>query len=94
MLTAVFVLIVAFIIPPHQAVIQVFEAYVNMYFFAALSWAWVCRIGNGSSSSPSGLSRHLRRQQGEGTDRSLKDSGRRGAIVSAGHGERGTILII
>jgi hypothetical protein len=40
-LTAVFVLIVAFIIPPHQAVVQVFEAYINMYFFAGLSWAWV-----------------------------------------------------
>jgi len=34
-------LIVAFIIPPHQPVIQVFEAYANMYFFAALAWAWV-----------------------------------------------------
>jgi drug/metabolite transporter superfamily protein YnfA len=50
-LTVVFVLIVAFILPPQQAVIQVFEAYANLYFFTALSWAWVGYLSGSKTGS-------------------------------------------
>lgn len=38
---AVFVLVVAFMIPPYHPVIQSLEVFANMYFFCALAWAWV-----------------------------------------------------
>ena len=31
----------AFILPPSQPVVQVFESLLNLYFYTGLSWAWV-----------------------------------------------------
>jgi hypothetical protein len=83
LLTAVFVLIVAFIIPPHQAVVQVFEAYANMYFFAALSWAWVGAVMMNPADMFLVLLGYLYRQQSQSPHRSSESSCRRGAIVSS-----------
>lgn len=34
-------LVVAFMIPPSQPVVQNLEVLGNLYFFTALAWAWV-----------------------------------------------------
>nr|XP_019049909.1 hypothetical protein I302_00328 [Kwoniella bestiolae CBS 10118]OCF28839.1 hypothetical protein I302_00328 [Kwoniella bestiolae CBS 10118] len=38
---AFFSLIVAFMLPPSQPVVQQFEIYLNLFFFNGLAWAWV-----------------------------------------------------
>lgn len=38
---AVFGLVVAFMLPPNQPVIQCIEQYFNLYFFCGIAWAWV-----------------------------------------------------
>ncbi|WVR04089.1 hypothetical protein IAU60_001088 [Kwoniella sp. DSM 27419] len=38
---AFFLLVVAFMLPPSQPVIQQVEVYLNLFFFNALAWAWV-----------------------------------------------------
>ncbi|WWC68937.1 uncharacterized protein I206_102873 [Kwoniella pini CBS 10737] len=38
---AFFSIIVAFMLPPSQPVVQQFEVYLNLFFFNALAWAWV-----------------------------------------------------
>ncbi|OCF58351.1 hypothetical protein L486_04383 [Kwoniella mangroviensis CBS 10435] len=38
---AFFSLIVAFMLPPSQPVVQQFEVYLNLFFFNGLAWAWV-----------------------------------------------------
>mgnify|MGYP006876465766 CR=1 FL=1 len=48
MLIPVFVLVVAFMIPPFQPVIQNLEVLANLFFFNALAWAWVGRLSNQS----------------------------------------------
>lgn len=40
-LSPVFVLVVAFMIPPSQPVVQNLEVLGNLYFFTGLAWAWV-----------------------------------------------------
>ncbi|KAL7419840.1 hypothetical protein Q5752_005756 [Cryptotrichosporon argae] len=39
---AFFVLVVAFMIPPYQSLIQALEIFLNLFFFCGLGWAWVC----------------------------------------------------
>ncbi|WRT65402.1 uncharacterized protein IL334_002345 [Kwoniella shivajii] len=38
---AFFMLVVAFMLPPSQPVVQQCEVYLNLFFFNALAWAWV-----------------------------------------------------
>ncbi|WWC87577.1 uncharacterized protein L201_002467 [Kwoniella dendrophila CBS 6074] len=38
---AFFSIIVAFMLPPSQPVVQQFEVYLNLFFFNGLAWAWV-----------------------------------------------------
>ncbi|OXG24105.1 hypothetical protein C361_02654 [Cryptococcus neoformans Tu259-1] len=38
---AFFLLIVSFMLPPSEPVVQTLEKYVNLFFFTALSWVWV-----------------------------------------------------
>jgi hypothetical protein len=40
-LIAVFILVVAFMIPPSQPVVQSLEMLANLYFFNGIAWAWV-----------------------------------------------------
>ncbi|WVQ74377.1 hypothetical protein IAR50_003978 [Cryptococcus sp. DSM 104548] len=36
-----FILIVGFMMPPYEPVVQTLEKYINLFFFAAMSWVWV-----------------------------------------------------
>lgn len=69
-LIAVFLLVVAFILPPYQPVLQVFESYLNMFFFAALGWAWVRVV---AVRADAGGPRHLHSLNRSHIDRPCKD---------------------